>query len=298
MMINCINQYCNNLALEGKSAKTIEAYRLDLEQFYAFVRRFFETEEIDLGAITVLNIRDFLRYLNEKPDCNRSLARKSASLNGFFKFCKLKGYINSNPMDKVKRPKYERPLPKCFTEEEVRTLLSIPDTSSRFGIRNKAILELIYSCGLRLMELAGIRMSDMDIKNGLLRVKGKGNKERIIPMGSYAIAAINDYLPVREQLRVESSPDRLFLTKSGKAFDTDQLDTILKRYFLLIARTRGYSPHTLRHSFATHMLSRGADLRAIQELLGHSLLSTTELYTHVSLDDIIKAYHKGHPLGR
>ena len=297
-MINCINQYCNNLALEGKSPKTIEAYRMDLEQFYGFVQRYFETEEVPIDAITVLNIRDFLRYLNEKPDCNRSLARKSASLNGLFKFCKLKGMIESNPMDKIKRPKYERPLPKCFTEEEVRSLLSIPDTSSRFGVRNKAILELIYSCGLRLMELAGIRMSDIDMKNGLLRVKGKGNKERIIPVGSYAIAAINDYLPVRELLRVDKSPDRLFLTKSGKAFDTDQLDTILKRYFLLIARSKGYSPHTLRHSFATHMLSRGADLRAIQELLGHALLSTTELYTHVSLDDIKKAYHKGHPMGR
>ncbi|GAB1468185.1 tyrosine recombinase XerC [Candidatus Cloacimonadota bacterium] len=294
-MKNSIKLYCDHLALEGKSPHTIEAYRLDLDQLHAFVTHFFEDDEVPVQGITVLNIRDFLRYLNEKPDCNRSLARKSASLSGFFRFCKLKGLITDSPMDKIKRPKFEKPLPKCFTEEEVRNLLAIPDTSSPFGIRNRAILETLYSCGLRLMELAGIRMNDLELKRGLLRVKGKGNKERIIPVGSYALAAIAEYLPEREKLKTEASPDRLFLTKSGKAFDTVQLDTILKRYFALIARAKGYTPHTLRHSFATHMLARGADLRAIQELLGHAQLSSTEIYSHVSLEDIKKAYNKGHP---
>lgn len=294
-MNNSIRLFCDHLALEGKSPRTIEAYKLDLDQFNGFVKRFFESEEVPVQGITVLNIRDFLRHLNEIPDCNRSLARKSASLNSFFRYCKTQGITTANPMDKIKRPKYEKPLPKCFTEEEVRNLLAIPDTTSPFGMRNRAILETLYSCGLRLMELAGIKMNDLDMKNGLLRVKGKGNKERIVPIGSFALNAIMEYLPIRDNLKTEQSPDRLFLTKSGKAFDTDQLDIILKRYFLLIARAKGYSPHTLRHSFATHMLARGADLRAIQELLGHALLSTTELYTHVSLEDIKKAYNKGHP---
>ncbi len=290
-----IDDFCNYLALEGKSEKTISAYKLDLEQFYTYIQRYFENGIVTLREITVLNIRDFLRYLNEKPDCNRSLARKSAALNSFFKFCKRSRLIINNPMDKIKRPKYEVPLPKCFTEEEVRTLLSIPDTSNRFGIRNKAILETLYSSGLRLSELAGIRLQDIDLKRGLVRVMGKGNKQRIVPLGSYAIEAINNYLKIRPKFAQEDSPDLLFLTKSGKAFDAKQLDIILKRYFELVAKAKGYSPHSLRHSFATHLLSRGADLRAIQELLGHSLLSTTETYTHISLEDIKEAYKKGHP---
>jgi integrase/recombinase XerC len=266
-----------------------------LEQFHSFIQRYFENGEVDIKGITVLNIRDFFRFLNEKPDCNRSLARKSAALNSFFRYCKRSGFIQNNPMEKIKRPKYEVPLPKCFTEEEVRTLLSIPDTDSPFGIRNKAILETLYSSGLRISELAGIRLQDIDLKRGLIRVTGKGNKQRIVPLGSYAIEAINNYLKVRPQFMRENNPDLLFLTKSGKAFDTKQLDIILKRYFELVAKAKGYSPHSLRHSFATHLLSRGADLRAIQELLGHSLLSTTETYTHISLEDIKEAYKKGHP---
>jgi integrase/recombinase XerC len=290
-----IADFCNYLALEGKSPRTITAYKLDLEQFHSFIQRYFENGEVDIKGITVLNIRDFFRFLNEKPDCNRSLARKSAALNSFFRYCKRSGFIQNNPMEKFKRPKYEVPLPKFFTEEEVRTLLSIPDTDSPFGIRNKAILETLYSSGLRISELAGIRLQDIDLKRGLIRVTGKGNKQRIVPLGSYAIEAINNYLKVRPQFVRENNPDLLFLTKSGKAFDTKQLDIILKRYFELVAKAKGYSPHSLRHSFATHLLSRGADLRAIQELLGHSLLSTTETYTHISLEDIKEAYKKGHP---
>ncbi|MEN6445918.1 MAG: site-specific tyrosine recombinase/integron integrase [Candidatus Cloacimonas sp.] len=294
-MENYITQFCNYLALEGKSPRTVSAYKLDLEQFLAFVQRYFENEEVDIKGITVLNIRDFLRYLNEKPDCNRSLARKSAALNAFFKFCKRNGIINTNPMEKIKRPKYEVPLPKCFSEEEVRTLLSIPDSDSPFGIRNKAILETLYASGLRISELAGIRLQDIDLKRGLVRITGKGNKQRIVPLGSYAIEAIENYLKVRPHFMHEHNSDILFLTKSGRAFDNKQLDIILKRYFELVAKAKGYSPHSLRHSFATHLLSRGADLRSIQELLGHSLLSTTETYTHISLEDIKEAYQKGHP---
>ena len=200
-------------------------------------------------------------------------------------------------MEKLKRPKYEKPLPKVFTEEEVRNLLAIPDCSSRFGIRNRAILETLYSSGLRLMELAGIKLSDLDLNKALLRITGKGNKQRIVPVGSQALKAIREYLKVRPDFTSENSPNNLFLTRSGKAFNSKQLDIILRAYFELIAQAKGYTPHTLRHSFATHMLSRGADLRAIQELLGHSQLSTTQVYTHVSLEDIKEAYKKGHPRG-
>ncbi len=293
-----IENYCRQLKLEGKSALTIRAYRLDLEQFHGFLKQFFESGEVPVSAIGVLNIRDFLRWLHDKPDCNRSLARKTAALQGFFLYLKLNDRITTNPMDKIKRPKFEKKLPQFFTEAEIEQLLSIPDQEDKLGIRNRAILELLYSSGLRISELAGLILSDLDLKRGLVRVVGKGNKERIVPVGASALNAIKNYLPVREELRKAESSNKLFLTRTGKDFDGKQLDIVLARYIQLVAQRRGYSAHTLRHSFATHMLARGADLRAIQEMLGHSELSTTEIYTHVTLEDLKKAYHKGHPRGK
>ena len=174
-------------------------------------------------------------------------------------------------------------------------LMRIPDTSDIFGVRNLAMLELLYSCGLRLMELANLKLEDVDFRRRVIRVMGKGNKQRVIPFGSKALDALKQYLGKRELLAHEDSSTKVFLTKSGKAFARRQLHTILSHYMDLIAREKGFSPHTIRHSFATHLLARGADLRAIQELLGHSKLSTTEKYTHLTLEQIKEAYEKGHP---
>jgi integrase/recombinase XerC len=294
-MQQAIADYCRQLKLEGKSRHTVRAYGLDLEQFHAFLRQFFEEERVLPELISVLNIRDFLRWAHERPDCNRSLARKTAALQGFFHFLKVNGRIQTNPMDKIKRPKFEKKLPHFFSEEEMAKLLSIPDQTSIYGIRNRAILELLYSSGLRISELAGIQLNDLDLRRKLVRVGGKGNKERIVPVGEQAAQAVRDYLAVRDRLAGQDSPNRLFLTKSGKEFDGKQLDIILKGYIRLVAQQKGYSAHTLRHSFATHLMARGADIRAIQEMLGHANLSTTEIYTHVTLEDIKAAYRKGHP---
>ncbi|MDI3504667.1 MAG: integrase/recombinase XerD [Candidatus Cloacimonadota bacterium] len=198
-------------------------------------------------------------------------------------------------MIRIRRPKYERKLPRFFSEEEMSVLLRIPDTSTKIGVRNRAILEILYSCGLRLSELAGLRLMDIDQGKKIIRVIGKGNKQRLVPLGSYALQALQDYLKLRPQFEQSYSSDKVFLTHTGKDFDRIQLRTILMRYIQLIAREKGYSPHTIRHSFATHLLARGADLRTIQEMLGHSELSTTEIYTHLSLEDIKEAYEKGHP---
>lgn len=200
-------------------------------------------------------------------------------------------------MDKVKRPKYGKPLPHFFSEQEMAELLNIPDLDSVYGLRNRAILELLYSSGLRISELAGLQLNDLDFRNGIVRVVGKGNKERLVPVGTEALSAIRNYLAVRGQLCTPQSSSRIFLTRTGKDFDHRQLYTILDKYFRLIAQQKGYSPHTLRHSFATHLLSRGADLRAVQEMLGHANLETTAVYTHVTLEDLKKAYRKGHPRG-
>lgn len=289
-----IENYLQYIHAEGKSPCTITAYASDLAQFQTFVAKYFAVEA-RAEEISLLMIRDWLRWLHEKPVGNRSLARKTAALNSFFHYLKLTGRIPKNPMDKVKRPKFGKPLPHFFSEQEIADLLNIPDLDSIFGIRNRAILELLYSSGLRISELAGLQMNDLDLRRGILRVVGKGNKERLIPVGSEALSAIRNYLPVREKLCTPQSSAKLFLTRTGKDFDHRQLYTILDKYFRLIAQQKGYSPHTLRHSFATHLLSRGADLRAVQEMLGHANLETTAVYTHVTLEDLKKAYRKGHP---
>jgi integrase/recombinase XerC len=288
-----IEKHRNYLALQGKSPRTLDGYEFDLLQFTGFIDQYFGG--LKMREISTLHIRAFLKWLSERPDCNNTLGRKIASLSSLFKYLKMQKVIEINPMLKIRRPKVEKKLPKFFSEKEMETLIRIPDTDTLFGIRNRAIFELLYSCGLRLMELANLRLEDLDTKRSIIRVTGKGNKQRMIPVGAPALEALNIYLQRRPQLAREYSSNRIFLTRSGKNFDTTQLRTILMRYIDLIAHDKGYSPHTIRHSFATHMLARGADLRVIQELLGHSCLATTEVYTHLSLEDIKEAYEKGHP---
>lgn len=294
-MQDFIDRFIEYLRLEGKSVNTQYAYRLDLEQFRSFLEPFFPNAEVKVESINPLMLRDWLRDLHDKPDKNRSLARKTASLKMFFRWLKRQNVIVDNPAEKLETPRFEKPLPKFFTEEEIDTLLRIPEADNPFGIRNRAIFELIYSSGLRIGEVCGILLGDLDVKNLLLRVKGKGSKERIVPVSRPALAAIQTWLSVRPVLDPESKDEHLFITKSGKPFYNRQLNIILQHYIRLIARQKGFSPHTLRHSFATHLLKNGADLRAIQQMLGHANLSTTEVYTHVTLEDIKAAYHKSHP---
>lgn len=288
-----ISEHRQYLKLDGKSLNTLDAYQSDLEQFAGFLKESFHLE--DPRDIQALHIRAFLQWLSELPNCNRSLSRKLAALNSWFIFLKIRGIRSDNPMRRIRRPKFEIPLAKVFSEEEMALLMRIPDTSDIFGVRNLAMLELLYSCGLRLMELANLKLEDVDFRRRVIRVMGKGNKQRVIPFGSKALDALKQYLGKRELLAHEDSSTKVFLTKSGKDFDRRQLNTILSHYMDLIAWEKGFSPHTIRHSFATHLLARGADLRAIQELLGHSKLSTTEKYTHLTLEQIKEAYEKGHP---
>lgn len=290
-----IDNFIEHIRLEGKSINTQYGYRLDLEQFRTFLLPFFPDEQVGVSEISTLMVRDFLRMLHEKNDKNRSLSRKLAALKMFFQYIKLQGVIKVNPVEKMDRPKFERPLPKFFTEEEINLLLKIPEADDIFGIRNRAIFELIYSSGLRIGEVCSILLRDLDLKSMLVRVTGKGNKTRIVPVGRPAIEVIKTYLNVRYKLDPEAKDDHLFLTKSGKPFYNRQLNIILTGFIRLIAMQKGYSPHTIRHSFATHLLQKGADLRAIQQMLGHASLTTTEIYTHVTLEDVKAAYNTAHP---
>ncbi len=288
-----IKKHSEHLTLEGKSPLTVEGYGIDLNQFTEFME--LSHPGISPENIEVVHIRGFLRHLSSKDVGNRSLARKIASLSSWFAFLRLHKVREDNPMLRIKRPKYEKKLPRFFTEEEMELLLSIPDTSDKYGVRNKAMLELLYSCGLRLMELANLKLNDLDRKRKLIKVLGKGDKERMLPVGEKAMESMKEYLKIRGEFANPESSNRIFLTSNGWDFDSPQLQIILGRYIDLIARSKGYSPHTIRHSFATHLLNRGADIRSIQELMGHAQLSSTEIYTHLSLDDIKEAYEKGHP---
>ncbi|MFA7543086.1 MAG: tyrosine recombinase [Candidatus Cloacimonadaceae bacterium] len=292
-MQNTIDSFCETLSLKGKSPATIEGYRIDLEQFLGFLsERFPAPDPATLGKI---QIRSFMKYLADKGLTNSSLARKHSSLSEWFKYLKISKIRSDNPMQQIRRPKVAKALPKFFSEEEMESLLRIPDTDTWVGLRNKAIFELLYSCGLRISELANLALKDLDPHKRLIKVWGKGNKQRLIPVGKPALGALNAYLVRRHEVLNPDSSEKIFLSYRGKDLDRQQLNIILKRYLLLIANESGYSLHTIRHTFATHLLNRGADLNAIKELLGHANLSTTEIYTHVSLEDIKEAYEKGHP---
>jgi len=294
-MLQAIDSFIKSLLARSLSPNTINSYKKDLLQLHEHLSRYFENETVELNKISRLYLRDYLRDLSLKGRTNRTLARKATTIRNFFKFCESFELISKNPAANLQIPKFEKRLPKHFTENEIEELLNIPDLSSKFGIRNKAILELIYSCGLRISEVASVNTTQLDLASKLIKVIGKGNKERIIPVGNKAVSAVKNYLSVREKFTTENSDGSLFLSKSGKPLTPDEMREILDRYIRLVAKTRGYSPHSIRHSFATHLIANGADLRAVQEMLGHSNLSTTEIYTHLSLKDLKKVYQQAHP---
>jgi tyrosine recombinase XerC len=294
-MNEAIESFLKFLKSRGLSLHTIRAYQTDLTQLEEFISHFFPDEVIKMEQIERLMLRDFLRHKSEEGNSNRSLARKATTLKEFFQFCFKNELINTNPAAQLKIPKFEKKLPKFFSQEEMAALLEIPDLSSKFGVRNKAILELIYSSGLRISEVASARMTQVNLSTKEIRVFGKGRKERIVPMGKTAINCLKNYIKIRGQFSTEESSDILFLSKSGKQLTANEIREILEHYLDLVAKTKGYSPHSIRHSFATHLLANGADLRAVQEMLGHTNLSTTQLYTHLSLKEIKDVYKETHP---
>ncbi len=290
-----IDLYRAELKAGGASVHTIRAYISDLTQFFLYIEKFFPEGKVEAGQVSKLMLRDYLRDLSQNKRCNKTLSRKMTAINNFCIFLVRRKLIARNPLSGMSMPKIESYVPTYFTEKEIETLLEIPDQQSKFGIRNRAMLELMYSSGLRISEAAGCRIKDLDMKKGMIKVLGKGNKERIIPIGKPALESLHRYEKIRYKFLSKFSDDSLFLSKSGRPLTADEIREILDRYIRLVARTKGYSPHTIRHSFATHLLSRGADLRAIQEMLGHSNLATTEKYTHISHTDLMKVYKQAHP---
>ena len=290
MIDTYINEFTEYLIIDKKySDNTIKAYNNDLKKF----KNFFKNK--DINQINENSIRDYLKYLSKEKNDTKTISHNISTLRSFYKFLLIEKKVLKNPMEYIELPKTKKTLPKTLSIEEIDKLLDINLTDS-FSFRNKAMLELMYSSGLRVSELTNVKIHDIDVSNCIIRIMGKGSKERIVPLGDYAIRYIELYLKEhREKLIKNELNDYLFLNNHGKKMTRQGFFKILK----VIAKEKNikteFSPHTLRHSFATHLLNGGADLRSIQEMLGHSDISTTQIYTHVSKEKLKENYNNFHP---
>lgn len=284
--------YCDYLTVEkGLSANSVNSYAFDLQKFYEYLsdkgKSLFRVRESDLV--------NFIQKEALSGLAPRSLARLVSSLKSFFRFLVLENFIKKNPAENLSSPSLWLTLPKVLTEEEVELLLEQPDLNQPQGIRDRAILEVMYSSGLRVSELVSLRMEDIRLNQGFLVCRGKGSKERIVPVGRKALHWLKNYLgQVRPLFDKEGSPV-LFLTRRGRAFTRQGIWKILRTYGQKAGLKEKLHPHILRHSFATHLLEHGADLRSVQMLLGHSQITTTQIYTHVSRERLKQVYDKFHP---
>ncbi len=296
-MEKLIQKYKEYLISQNYSKHTLRAYLGDVEQFHDFIKKFFPDENVNVEDINKSMFRDFLQHLSEQKDGNRTLARKVISIKAFFSYMIQNGFTHHNPLIEIKIPKFEKHAATFLTENDMRFVLQIPDQEDIFGIRNLAILELLYSTGIRIGELSGLKIKDVDFRQNQIKVLGKRSKTRIIPMGSFAITALEKYLKIRDSFIKTVDVPEFFLSKNGNPLSADELRYIVNKYLKVIEKSKNYSPHTLRHTFATHMLDHGADLRSVQELLGHSSLTSTEVYTHTSMQKLKEVYKTAHPHG-
>jgi integrase/recombinase XerC len=273
------------------SAHTVRAYGEDLRQFGSYLEGSLG-RPADPGDVDHLLIRGFLAHLHEQGLQKVSAARKLASLRTFFRYLCREGILERNPARALLSPRLERRIPAHLGEEDVSALLDVPGSDDR-SLRAKAILELLYATGIRCSELVGLDLGDVDLQARVVRVLGKGRKERVVLFGVPAQAALHAYLPARQ--RMAPREDALFVNHKGGRLTDRSIRDVVNRRVKAVALAQHTTPHVLRHSFATHLLARGADLRAIQELLGHALLSTTQRYTHVDTNHILSVYKKTHP---
>jgi len=287
------------LAEKGCSQATLTAYSNDLQQFFAYYTREINVELENLNKLEIdyLVVRRYLVLLQSQGLAKTTIARKLTALRSFYKFLKKNNLLKTNPLDMINSPKKPKKLPIVLTEKDITRLFDEAFLGTDpLTLRDKAIVEILYSSGLRVAELAFLNKNDVCLEYQYIRVLGKGNKERIVPLGSKALTAIKDYLVKgRSILNKNNSPNILFFNKNGGRLTTRGIRYIVDKYIKKIAINAKVSPHVFRHSFATHLLDNGADLRIVQELLGHVNLSTTQIYTHVSKTRIQQVYNKAHP---
>jgi integrase/recombinase XerC len=307
-----VRQFLDYLRLEKHfSDYTVKSYGADLIQFGQFLSgqigqqpgaapaAEISAQELDQRQLKCepLTVREFLAYLYGQNYTKSTTARKLATLRSFYKFLIRRGMVSVHPLSTIRTPKQEKRLPKCLDLEQVQKLLDAPGDADLLSARDKAMLEVLYSSGIRVSELVELDMADLDLQEGVLRVKGKGRKDRLTPIGSQAIKAVQRYFEMRQQdaKMQNQTAGRVFLNKHGEPLSTRSVRRKLDKYLVQAGLDPGISPHTLRHSFATHLLNNGADLRSVQELLGHQSLSTTQIYTHLTTSRMKQVYDEAHP---
>ncbi|MDR7417133.1 MAG: site-specific tyrosine recombinase XerD [Armatimonadota bacterium] len=296
-LLGPVDAFLDHLRLEvGCSPHTCAAYRTDLVDFARFVRARGVT---DLRAVSRAEVTLYLFSLRHRRMSPATVARRLSALRTLYRFLVQEGEANTDPTEDVRGPRRRRPLPKVLSREEVARLLTQPSARSPEGLRDRAILELLYASGLRVAELVGLEVGDVDLEAELVRVTGKGRRPRVVPVGSYAVRALEAYLNLGRPALLRGRQTRaLFVNRAGRPLSRQGVWGMLRRYARLAGIASPVSPHVLRHSFATHLLEGGADLRAVQELLGHASIATTQIYTHVTREHLRQAFDRAHPRDR
>ncbi len=289
-------------AERNDSPHTVKAYGRDLEDFAGFLDEYYGSRTWKWAGVDRLAIRGYLAHAARKGWSKRTMARALSALRSFYKFLNLHHGIEVNPARAASTPKLEKRLPGHLGRAEMDRLFALADARAAGGTlqgwRNRAILEVFYATGMRLSELVGLDVEDVDLLADEVRVRGKGKKERLLPLGRAAVSALRDYLPMRDEaVREAKTPERraMFVSERGRRLTGRAVQFIVRSFLDAVSDGQDVSTHSLRHSFATHLLDAGADLRAVQELLGHASLSTTQIYTHTSVERLKKVYHQAHP---
>jgi integrase/recombinase XerC len=297
-MEEALADFLRHLALEkNASALTVKSYREDLTQAVAFFKGRSAGAAPRPEHLNTRSLRAYLAWLHEQGYSRSTVARRLAAVRSFLRFLCRQGVLESSPAEGLRGPRQDKKLPHFLSREDVGRLLEAPPADDPLGLRDRALLETLYSAGLRVSELTGLNLADVDLGDGLATVRGKGKRERLALLGPQAVAALEAWLPRRAAVagpRAERQP-ALFLNKNGTRLSSRSVGRLLEKYLALAGLDPRTSPHTLRHSFATHLLDAGADVRSVQELLGHRSLGTTQIYTHVSTQRLRESYHKAHP---
>lgn len=288
-----LNRFLDYLRHERKSSPhTVSSYGRDLGQFEAYLK----AKGLSWRQIRNIHIRGFLAELQERRLKKSSLARKLAAVRSFFQFAVSRGWLSENPARVVATPRQEKRVPSFLSEGEMVDFLEVPTSDRPLDLRDRALLELLYATGIRVSELVGINEEDVNFEERLIRIRGKGKKERLVPFGRLAEARLMAYLEARKLLIQKRMGERaLFVNYQGRRLTPRSVERVVDKYIRLAALRKKISPHSLRHSFASHLLSRGADLRVIQELLGHESLATTQKYTHLDIARLMEVYRRSHP---
>ena len=296
-MEEALAEFLRYLGLEkNASAHTVKSYREDLTQALDFFRGRLGGQALEPALVTTRLLRAYLAWLHEQGYAKTTVARRVAAVRSWCRFLCRQGLLASNPADSLRGPRQDKRLPHFLSESDLVRLLEAPPADTPLGLRDRALLEVLYSAGLRVSELTGLNLADVDRDTGLATVRGKGKRERLALLGPQALEALQRWLAQRQAVAPRAAAQTaVFLNKNGTRLTSRSVGRLLEKYLAQAGLDPRASPHTLRHSFATHLLDRGADIRGVQELLGHRSLATTQIYTHVTTNRLRESYHKAHP---